>query len=57
MKMLVYELLFHLIIVIIFADVFLGLMDNAFEELRVAETKANYMNNILFICQIDLDTC
>ena len=42
----------------IFANVFLGLIADAFGELReVAWMKENDKNNICFICQIDSDTC
>lgn len=53
-----YEIFFHLCIVMIFANVFLGLIADAFGELREqAWTKENDMKNICFICQIDTDTC
>ena len=53
-----YEIFFHLIIVLIFANVFLGLIADAFGELReVAWAKDNDIHNICFICQIDADSC
>ena len=58
MKIFFYEILFHLIIVMIFANVFLGLIADAFGELReAAEVKANDKENICFICQINSDDC
>ena len=58
LKIFVYEIFFHLCIVMIFANVFLGLIADAFGELReVAWMKENDKNNICFICQIDSDTC
>ena len=58
MKIFFYEILFHLIIVMIFANVFLGLIADAFGELReAAEVKENDKENICFICQIDSDIC
>ena len=58
MKVFFYEILFHLIIVMIFANVFLGLIADAFGELReAAETKINDKENICFICQINSDEC
>ena len=42
----------------IFANVFLGLIADAFGELREAAwEKDNDKKNICFICQIDSDTC
>lgn len=53
-----YEIAFHLIIVMVFANVFLGLIADAFGELREVDcAKENDMKNICFICQIDTDTC
>ena len=53
-----YEIAFHLCIVMIFANVFLGLIADAFGELREAAwEKDNDKKNICFICQIDSDTC
>ena len=58
MKIFFYEILFHLIIVMIFANVFLGLIADAFGELReAADLKANDIDNICFICQINSDDC
>ena len=58
MKIFFYEILFHLIIVMIFANVFLGLIADAFGELReAAEVKSNDKENICFICQINSDDC
>ena len=58
MKVFFYEILFHLIIVMIFANVFLGLIADAFGELReAAEAKINDKENICFICQINSDEC
>ena len=58
LKIFFFEIFFHLCIVMIFANVFLGLIADAFGELReVAWAKENDKNNICFICQIDSDTC
>ena len=57
-KIFIYEILFHLIIVMILANVFLGLIADAFGEPRkIAETKDNDKNNVCFICQINSDVC
>ena len=58
MKIFVYEILFHLMIVMVFANVFLGLIADAFGELReAAELKSNDKENICFICQVNSDDC
>lgn len=53
-----YDMLFHLFIVLILLNVFLGIIVDAFAELRNENWKREKdKNNICFICQLSRDDC
>lgn len=54
----IYDILFHILLVWILGNVFVGLIVDTFGELRdINWSRENDLNNICFICQISRDEC